>query len=216
MPLIVRDTTISLPGWHACDSKLGQRVPPIEMGFPCEPGDLNRLNSRYRLAKSFLSIELESYGRETAEGYSALFLVFLCYSALEQFMLCCGIDLEDLAACLTRYDAAGCAAAIRGIDSHEEFLRAVQHHLRSAHRRRFEDFLSGMPSNILYLAAGIRHIFAHGSLTPHAGAGGAQPAKGISTALAALIFRVIEGEFTARLRDNGIEVRAVTQPRGVR
>jgi hypothetical protein len=207
MALIVTDPTLafSLPNWKACDIALSNYTPPSAMGFACKPGDLNRLSSRYRLAKSFRAIQLESYVKETVDGYSALFQVFLCYSALEQFMDCCGLNLNGVEPCLPAYGAAGCEVSIRAVEKYDLFLKAVHAHLdRRAHRKQFEAFLSGDPSNVLYLAAGIRHIFAHGRLTPNSGAGYTQPAQSVSAALSAFAFRVMDGEFTARLVANGI------------
>lgn len=175
------------------------------MGFVCRAGDLNRLNSRYRLAKSFRAIELESYAKETVDGYSALLQIFLCYSAFEQFMECCGLKLNGMGSCLATYDATACEAAIRRIEKHDMFLKAVHAHLdREAHKKQFEAFLSGKPCNVLSLAAGIRHIFAHGLLTPNSGAGYTQPAQGVSSALAGFMFQVMDGEFTSRLRASAI------------
>lgn len=207
MALIVADPTLafSLPHWKACDAALGKYVAPSAMGFACKAGDLNRLASRYRLAKSFRSIQLEAYVKETVDGYSALFQVFLSYSALEQFMDCCGIKLNGLEPCLPAYDAPNCEAAIRAVDHHDQFLKAVYAHLdRDAHRKQYKAFLNGSSCNVLYLAAGIRHIFAHGLLTPNAGAGYTQPAMSVSAALSAFILKLIDGEFVSRLKAHGV------------
>jgi hypothetical protein len=175
------------------------------MGFSCTPSDLNRFNSRYRLAKSFRGIALETYTRETTEGYAALFHVFLTYSALEQFMRCCGITLSDTKNCLTAYDAADCAAAIRKVKGHEKFLQAVLAQLdRDSFRKEYNAFLGARPANLLYLAAGIRHIFAHGRLTPNTGAGTVDAAKEVSELLISLLLRLMDSEFSRRLRTNGI------------
>jgi hypothetical protein len=206
--LIARDPVIanSPPGWTACDDALGKFAPPSELGFPCRAGDLNRFASRYRLAKSFKSIELDGYVQETGAGYSELFRVFLCYSAFEQFMDCCGLNLNGIEPFLPAYNANGCGDAIRKIEHFDQFLTAVLEHLdRNADRKQFQDFLAGRPCNPLFLAAGIRHIFAHGQLTPNAGAGYTRPAQEISKLLVILLFRVMDGEFTRRLNEHGIK-----------
>ncbi len=195
----------SLPHWKVCDAAPGKYVSPSAMGFKCEAGDINRLNSRYRLAKSFQSIQLESYAKDTVDGYSALFHVFLCYSAFEQFMSCCGLTIDGMASCLNKYDENGFQASIRTIEKHDIFLKDVSKYLDGkAVRLQFKAFLSGETCNVLYLAAGIRHIFSHGILTPNAGTGYTLPAQNVCRALTDFVFRVTEGEFATRLQENGI------------
>ena len=205
--MLISDPTLTNapPYWAECDAALGKFVAPSAMGFPCDPGDLNRFSSRYRLAKSFRRIELETYTSQTVDGYAALFHVFLTYSAFEQFMDCCGLNLNGMEPCLKSYNATACEAALRKVVNFDQFLRAVLTHLdRETHRKQFETFLAGKPCNVLYLAAGIRHIFAHGRLTPNSGAGYTAPAQEVSKLLVILLFRVMDGEFTTRLRANGI------------
>ncbi len=157
------------PGWCACHEALSRYTSPAKMGFACSAGDLNRFWSRYRLAKSFQGIALESYTAETTVGYSALFRVFVTYSAFEQFLDCCGLNLSGMAPLLPLYKPGDCEAAIRNVEHHDSFLKAVLQHLdRASHRTQMQK-LSGKSCNLLYVAAGIRHIFAHGKLTPNSG-----------------------------------------------
>lgn len=195
----------ALPGWKECDAALAKYTPPAELGFPCKAGDLNRLLSRYRVAKSFRGIELEDYSADTLDGYSAIFGAFLAYSALEQFMDCSGLNLAGLLPALAKYEVAESNARIKAVPGHDAFLRAIHEHLdRATHRTHFEDFLAGKDANTLVLAAGVRHIFAHGKLTPNSGAGTSTAASGVCKELAALSLRVVEGEFLHRLRCSGI------------
>lgn len=45
--------------------------------------------------------------------------------------------------------------------------------------------------------------FAHGELTPNSGAGSPEPVRRVSEVICQFLFRVMDGEFTARLRANG-------------
>jgi len=73
-------------------------------------------------------------------------------------------------------------------------------------RVQVQAFLDGQPCNLLYLPAGIRHIFAHGKPTPNSGAGTTEPVKQIADVLCEFLFRTMDGEFTRRLRDHGFAV----------
>ena len=196
---------IALPGWAECDIALSKFAPPESIGFSCRPGDLNRLASRYRLAKSFRGINLEAYSHETAAGYSSIFETFLAYSALDQYLDCASLKLSALKQSLELYDRSTVDAAIRTISGHSEFLRSVYGHLDREHQRQqFDDFLSGKEMNTLFLAAGVRHIFAHGKLTPSAGAGDSTVASSVCRHLTDFTLRVLEGEFYKRLKISGI------------
>lgn len=195
------------PGWAECDAALRKFTPPSQLGFVGSAGDLNRFRSRYRLAKSFRSISLDSYTAETTDGYSSLFRVFLAYSAFEQFLDCCGLNLPETQQLLPTYKSSECEEAIRKVEHYDSFLSVVMKHLdRKVHRTQLENFLFGNPCNVLYVAAGIRHIFAHGKLTPNSGAGFTAPAQKISTILCEFLFHVMDGEFIGRLRANGLKV----------
>lgn len=207
--MLIRDPNLvnAPPGWAACNAALAKFTPPSQLGFVGSAGDLNRFWSRYRLAKSFQSISLDSYTAETTEGYSALFRVFLAYSAFEQLLDCCGLNLPGVEPLLPPYKPSECEEAIRKVEHYDSFLGVVMKHLdRVAHRTQLENFLSGKPCNVLYVAAGIRHIFAHGKLTPNSGAGFTAPAQQISTILCEFLFHVMDGEFSGRLSANGLQV----------
>ena len=195
------------PGRAACDAALGRFVSPSSLGFVCEAGDLNRFCSRYRLARSFKEILLDSYTIETVAGYSALFHVFLVWSAFEQFMDICGQTLDGIEPSLTPYGPSSVVVALQGIEGHDSFLKFVRDRLdHQKHRSQVETYLAGQPCNPLYLPAGIRHIFAHGILTPNSGVGTTTTAQQISKVLCDFLFRVMDGEFLAKLRMHGLAV----------
>lgn len=192
------------PGWAVCNAALKKFTPPSAMGFVCAPGDLNRFWSRYRVAKSFREIVLDSYTAETTAGYSALFRVFLTWSAFEHFLTICGLNLPGMVPLLPPYDPTAAETRIRAIEGHADFLRFVLQRLdRANHRAQVQAFPDGQPCNLLYLPAGIRHIFAHGKLTPNSGTGTTEPVRQIVEVLSELLFRIMDGEFTRRLRDHG-------------
>lgn len=195
------------PGWEEVDKLLGKFTPPARLGFVGKAGDLNRFWSRYRLAKSFESISIKHFVPDTVRGYSALFRVFLTWSAFEHLMRITGHHLGTIAAQLAPYDPAAFQAAIRAVPDHDKFLKAVHLELdRKPLQINMALFRSGAACNVLTVPAAIRHIFAHGKLTPNSGVGNVGAACAISKISCEFLFKVMDGEFTGRLRANGIAV----------
>ena len=204
--MIFQDPTLknAPPKWAEVDKALGSFVPPDLLGFPCNPGALNYFRSRYRMAKSFQGMTLETYQPETVEGYSALMKTFLSYSAFEAYLGCVGIELKDTLPLAAPYDPAGCEAAVRAIQMHDSFLKGVLKHLDSkTFIAQYEFFLNSKPSNVIYLPGGIRHIFAHGILTPNTGAGWTAPTIQVCRELDRFLFSIMDGDFIARLKATG-------------
>lgn len=194
----------SLPGWDACNNALNKYILPTSFGFPCEPGELNRLSARYRLAKSFEGINLKEYNKTTADGYSSILRVFLTYSAFEQLLACCGIKNNSLLQSLPNYGSQEIDKKLRSIKNYELFFETIFEHLdRENHRKQIRAFLNNNSDyNLLYLPAGIRHIFAHGKLTPNSKNIEPNSAIFISNVLVEFLFSVMDGEFQKRLKDS--------------
>lgn len=195
------------PGWAAVDSALGRFAPPTSLGFSCSARDLNRYWSRYRLAKSFRSIDIAVYTADTVRGYSALFRVFLVWSAFEQLMRLYGLKPGTFVSRLGSYGISSVEKAIRSVPDHSRFLEAVRAELdRTPLIVAITDFVAGRAINLLLLPASIRHIFVHGKLTPNSGVGHVEAACGLSSVLCEFLFAVMDGEFSATLKANGIAV----------
>lgn len=195
------------PGWEQVDALLGAYRAPSTFGFVGSAGDLNRFWSRYRLAKSFRGIAVDHFVRDTVQGYSSLFRVFLVWSAFEHLMRITGKNLGTMADGLPHYSPDAFADAVRAVSDYDKFLSVVLAELdRKPHIDNLTSFLAGSTSNVLAVPAAIRHIFAHGKLTPSSGAGHVGAANSISALSCDFLFRVMDGEFIQRLRDNGVAV----------
>ncbi len=193
--------------WATCDTLLRKGLSPTDMGFRGNAGDLNRFRSRYRVAKSFCEVILDSYTPPTVAGYSALFRVFLVWSAVEQFLKITKLSIQDMKPVLTPYNPDALADGIKSVKGYTKFLEFVRNRLDAGnHQNQLKAFLDNQACNILYIPAGIRHIFAHGILTPSSGVGSPRAAKALSDLLCEFLFRVMDGEFVRRLKESGIKV----------
>lgn len=195
------------PGWASVDALLGQYKAPATFGFVGDAGDMNRFWSRYRLARSYREVVIDVFAPDTVRGYSALVRVFLVWSAFEQFLRICGLDPRTTDTVLRQYNVPTFEVAIRGVQNYRAFLVAVLRHLDG--QRLIQDmtaFLAGRPCNVLAIPEAIRHIFAHGKLAPNSGVGNVNAACAISDSVCEFLFRVMDGEFVARLRQHGVQV----------
>lgn len=199
--LIVRDSTFDNypPGWARWSDLVKRRHRPKDLGLECGFVDLNRFAHRYRLAKSFRGISLEQYTPSTTDGYSGLFSVFLVWSAFEQYLKIAKWRQSDCMSHFSCYEVAEPIAAVRAQDPQYRFYSMIAGKSHTDVRRQLELFMAGDGCNFTYLASSVRHIFAHGFLTP--GANKSRPAAvaEICRLVAAMHFRVLECEFACRV-----------------
>lgn len=140
-------------------------------GFKLPIGDVNRFRARYRVAKCFRGVELEDYREATTAGYSALCRVMFVWSAFETFLQINGIkprDVKKVASDLEKHGSKKILSQIQRIDKGEKFYRFIDERVNPTHKDQLADYFKGNPCNIAYLASAIRHIFAHGWLSPNA------------------------------------------------
>jgi hypothetical protein len=139
-----------------------------QFGFVVVNGDVNRFAARFRAAACYRGVNLEGYSAATAAGYSALCRVLFTWSAFESFMHICGLDQRTAGPILDGYGATEVVANIRRADADQVFYRFIYDRVNAAHQRELNNFFNDDAFNVGYLASAIRHIFAHGWLTPNA------------------------------------------------
>jgi hypothetical protein len=170
-----------------------------ELGFPCDKARMNRFSSRYRLARAFKSVELDFYAKKTSEGYSALFRLFLTWSAFEQFLLVIETKQEMLEDLIKRYNPIDLLDAVRNADTNGSFCDFLYTNVNNSHKKRIDEYREGKLRNPTYLASAVRHIFAHGHLGAYADAAKPTQIKRVSSLLSDFHLSVMDQEFFARL-----------------
>jgi hypothetical protein len=188
------------PGWKCfCGlRKAGHSV--AALGFPCEAASINRFGSRYRLARAFKSVELDYYAPKTAEGYSALFRLFLTWSAFEQFLVVIAKEQKELDGLMSEYDAIALLSAVRKADTNDAFCEFLHGKVNKSHRERLDDYKNGTLRNPTYFASAVRHIFAHGHLGAYADAARPAQIRRVSNLLCDFLITVMDGEFSRHIR----------------
>ena len=170
-----------------------------QFGFVGDNGDVNRFAARFRAAACYRGVNLEGYSAATAAGYSALCRVLFTWSAFESFMHICGLDQRTAGPVLDGYGAPGVVADIRRADAGNVFYRFIYDRVNATHRRELDNFFNDDPFNTGYLASAIRHIFAHGWLTPNANQVDPAAVATVCNTLCNFLLRVMDTEFGNRV-----------------
>lgn len=90
------------------------------------------------------------------------------WSSFESFLHICGFDQRTVGPTLDARGALAAIADIRRADPGNVFYRFIYDRVNATHKRELDNFFNDDPCNAGYLASAIRHIFAHGWLTPNA------------------------------------------------
>lgn len=174
-----------------------------QMGFSDKVSlnDVVRFASRYRVAKSFKGILLEGFSEATMKGYNALFKLFLSWSAFEQLLKITGLKQvdEEIAHLFDSYRSKDLCDLIRKYDKNNAFYSFIISQVNNAHKAEIEKYFTEQELNSSYLASAIRHIFAHGQLTPHANNTKPKDVIKICDAISEFLLQIMDKEFTNRI-----------------
>lgn len=133
-------------------------------------GQLARWSARFRLAKSFKTLDLgDAYsGSDTPQLYSAIARIFLVYSAFETYCRIIGKNPSRESEVKLLQDSQSqdqVIKTIRDLDPENALSKYLSQHLTGKHLRQMMcDFTAGQEVNVSCFARSIRHIFAHGIL----------------------------------------------------
>jgi hypothetical protein len=174
---------------------------PKRIGFPKNvgAGDINRLNTRLRVARDFESISIRGLGAESTLGYEAFFRVFLAHSALERFLRVVGYNVHEIEDKLSPHDCDKVFATISKCDAQRKLHDFLVPRLEDKPAKRLTACYDGDCRNTTYVSAAIRHIFAHGHLSPQANGIRPKSVHNICSALSQHLIAFMDFEFTMRI-----------------
>jgi len=170
----------------------------LEFQFAGTVADVRRFGARYRAARCFRYVQFDGMTQKTADGYSALCQMLLTYSAFEYFMRALGIELERTSTLLTAAESQKVLSRVRALDSGDALVKFLRSHLRKRYQTELDLYLTNRPCNPFFLAAGIRHLFAHGDLTPNAKDGARRTIPCVATVsryITQVLRKVMDREF---------------------
>ena len=166
-------------------------------------GEINRLNARVNLAKSFRGIKLEGFTEKTVAGYDAFFQVFLTHSALERFMKVHGVkNVDALSDLMEPYGPGEVVRKFFVFDSKGKLFDFLCKHIDEKGKKTREGFTKckrGESTNVAYISAAIRHIFAHGHLTANADNINPWKVQKACVLVSDFLLRFMDAEFTRKI-----------------
>ena len=174
-------------------------INPNDFGFRDNQGDINRFAARFRAANKFRGIVLEGYREDTANGYSALCQVMFTWSAFETFEKIAKLNRSDISEELEHFGAIEVLNQIRVIDKDNKFYQFIYERVNDRHKKELDSYFNQDSCNIIYLASAIRHIFAHGWLSPHANQADPKVVDRICHILSQFLLDFMDREFSSRV-----------------
>jgi len=194
------------PHWHLVDIAFARQFGCAhDVGFVGTKQTVRRFAARYRLARSFECLKFKAghdYGEETATGYERIFRVFLCWSAFELLTKITGTrrDPAAIEAFAISVGSEAAASAIYGVPDHTAYLDAVLEKVTTRGLKlALQDFMARVPNRVMAVPESIRHIFAHGELTPNAGRA-VEACSNICEISTDLMFRIMDKMVEDRFR----------------
>jgi hypothetical protein len=184
-----------LTDWHRFDSQV-KGLPTHAFGFLDDPGEVNRFAARYRLARSFSSVSFNNYSSTIISGYEGLLRLFFVWSAFEQFLKITKLKQSSIEIVTQRYGTTKLLVLLHKADPENRFFLFIHDRTNQLHKKHLKSYFTGQECNVTYLASAIRHVFAHGSLTPSADQTPPRTVKRICELLSEFLLRVMDKEFT--------------------
>jgi hypothetical protein len=186
--------------WYTYSALLDNGIGAKQIGFALDGAEVSRFTARYRVAKAFRGIRLDGYSPDTIQGYDSLMRVFLAWSAFEKFLQVVGKTQNSIVPSLAPYRPDDCLGDLRKDQIAKTFYDFVTPRVNEKHQSRLQEFANGTLTNPTYLASAVRHLFAHGHLTAHAGGMLTEHVDRVCEILFEFHLKVMDGEFSRIVR----------------
>jgi len=176
-----------------------------------ELADINRVNARYRLAKEIKYIEYDSYSKLVADAYTALFKAFLTYTVFERYMKLLTGENSTRAILkkpnpLYPDGQKSLATTLNNLRNSKRFFEFVKDKLNRPKsgmetdaEKEMRYYLEGNEFQPIAIMAAVRHVFAHGKLTPSANKSYPKNTTKILNILTESILEAIDNDFSERV-----------------
>lgn len=154
-----------------------------------------------RLAKNFKGINLEGYSQETNSGYNAFFLVFLTHSALERFVEINSLELDALDFLMAPYNPEKVIQKFVEKDKKGLLYNFIYERINKKLKVKLSDCRNYNSTNVAYICASIRHIFAHGHLCAHSNGVNPKNVYSICTSISDFLLTFMDAEFAKKIEE---------------
>jgi hypothetical protein len=188
-----------LPHWGRWVQRAKSGIEPSALGFVCGHAVLNRAAARYRVARSLKGVVLETFSASTADGYAGLFRLFLAWAAFEQYCKALGLSAETRDRWFASHIPPDADAHIRALDPNGCFFHLILNKVHGDTEANVAAYVKRQHYSVTYLAAAVRHVFAHGILTPNANKADPANVAGLTSYLAGILLDAMAADFSARV-----------------
>ena len=190
---------LPLAGW-ALFCRLPMEFDLRSIGIMQTRGDVNRFRARFRAASSFRGLNLEGFSPSTSRGYASFCRVLFVYSAFESFLRLIGKEPWEVGSLLEEHGSIDTLSNLRALDSDHSFYEFIHERVNNRLKKELEEFIQMNPCSVGLLAGAIRHLFAHGHLTPNAAGGSPARATKICDIVSDFLLRFMSAEFGAMVK----------------
>lgn len=199
------ETEVGLPSsYGAYVNLLNSGIPLSKFGFHTTRSQVFRFANRFRVARSFESVQLKDYSEPTNRAYGALFRILLVFSAAEQYQTITKLDWSRLETLLLPVERDECLDELRRVDANGRFFDAVC--TRTTDSKLSDvvrECIAGTRKELLPVVRAVRHAFAHGDLAPGANSAAPGVAQKLARLACPLILKSIELDFYSRAKCAG-------------
>jgi len=187
----------SLKGYSEFVAIRDFQVKPRHLGLTGRTGDVNRLNARVKMAKAFKGMTLEGYKEGTADAYTSMFRVFLCFTAFEVFSYLYDRKPFEFMEYCPDHPWGEVSATICNCDPGWIFTDSlIKMSGESKNSWALDQFKDNRFRNPMNYAQAIRNAFAHGHLTAHTGGADPDKVRVMCDALSELLITIMDEEFS--------------------
>lgn len=192
-----------MTGYPSAWDRFDRNMPsakPHWFGFNADLDAMNKFAARFRLASSFNGLSLSGYSQGTINGYCGLIRTLLVWSAYEQYMKIIDIKQMETEKLLIKHKLSQKARAVIE-KTPEEYYLFLYSRVNKYNMQGLQKCFLGKSNNVSYLASAIRHIFAHGVLTPHARGTHPDCVAGICDGVSNILLELMDRDFTEHIVD---------------
>ncbi|ARR51127.1 hypothetical protein ETN89_17705 [Photobacterium damselae subsp. damselae] len=171
-------------------------------------GDAYRFGARYSLASDLSKVNINGRNQNTADGYAQLMRTVMAWGVLESYFELYDVKIGHQTArnsnLVPHYDPTKLTALKGKLNNQQcfKFFTELKLHVNSAHETVIDDYLANPLGgyDVSYLFSAIRHVFAHGILTPHTGKVTAKVTVKICKSLIEFFLEIVSEEFGKKIR----------------
>lgn len=140
-------------------------------------GDAYRFGARFSLAADLSTVTVNGRTKNTSDGYAQLMKTVMAWGVVESYFelhnIKIGHPIERNNHLVPHYDPVKLTTLKDKLNNQQcfKFFSELKLHVNASHQSAIGDYLANPLGSydVSYLFSAIRHVFAHGILTPHTG-----------------------------------------------